>query len=1036
MSLTDGLILHFVPEGTSPTNGKIAFKGEGGGTIEVNNQNVNLVQASLFGLSLNFSGPTSYLELNHPAMHGLEDFTLGGWFKFNTQSAWVRLIGKGRYGAGDESIGLWANPSTNAWWISQQGTIPEGRINRTAKEIVPDAWYHITAVRQQGTLTLYYNTEVLGTVNGINGAPNDPRPLRLGYSEEHGGFTGEMAHIRMYNRALTANEIYQMIIATGVATLAPAVTTGSFVPLNDLPGSAFKRSHPVDFALFDQNNHYALYIDDSNALGQPMTFEVHNSSDRAIQFHNEEGKTASATNYHFELQFRPGVLSANTLNRLRDPQRKSEVMADSTNWDIFVSTESGPAEHVSLYLLHKGEPTWQPNTRRSLRFVGINADAAGGAAGTQVSLLTNKLTFVESNASLSGRRTHHMSIINHRGEKSIPLHVGFNGSNQVLNANGAESSLSLQIVNNLRLAQTHADIPTISLTAAKAGQKGTHFIIEFDVQQEGEDKPWALGRASELRSLTITANFMRRGQGMPNPNAEFQVSPNTQSISPQWTITPVNDMVLHPGDTIHVQLKGIVTSLPTGPTHLYVHYHNVRAYQDGQFVLPVMKSPLLFAGSNVGIGTATPTQRLDVAERIRTHTHPPANTLALYVTGECQPASGLAEFRHNNGTQGIGIGYNTIYATGGNPAQDLNLAARGSGKVRILGSAAISQNAGLVLQVEPASGKAVHIGRSAHNGLEFDFGAGSAINSTANISLNIDSNNTETNQRYIDFRANGQGFSGGTSLMRIKETGAVSIGSAAYAAPNNYVAGGALTIGNINQNYGGGTNWNGSTAGLLLECSTHTEIAVHDSHTRIASLLYYEGDATNRITMGRDMGWGKTDVYIAGNLSIEGGLSKKFRRWWSMGIQDDRDWGNTRIGLITNANWSNSDARLKHEIEPINQALQKISQLNGVTYKWNSGGLQYLTRDIDTQIFAGPEASEEENQKAREEARKEACELLAGNEVGLLAQDVEQVLPELVRTGEDGYKSIRYDLLSALLVEAVKELSRQLDEVKSDKETN
>ncbi len=51
-------------------------------------------------------------------------------------------------------------------------------------------------------------------------------------------------------------------------------------------------------------------------------------------------------------------------------------------------------------------------------------------------------------------------------------------------------------------------------------------------------------------------------------------------------------------------------------------------------------------------------------------------------------------------------------------------------------------------------------------------------------------------------------------------------------------------------NYGGGTNcstWNGKNiAGLLMECSDNTEIAVNDNANRIVSLMYYEGDGTKK----------------------------------------------------------------------------------------------------------------------------------------------------------------------------------------------
>jgi hypothetical protein len=41
----------------------------------------------------------------------------------------------------------------------------------------------------------------------------------------------------------------------------------------------------------------------------------------------------------------------------------------------------------------------------------------------------------------------------------------------------------------------------------------------------------------------------------------------------------------------------------------------------------------------------------------------------------------------------------------------------------------------------------------------------------------------------------------------------------------------------------------------MLECLNNTEIAVHDHGQRLASLMYYEGDTINRITIGRNMGW-------------------------------------------------------------------------------------------------------------------------------------------------------------------------------------
>lgn len=97
--------------------------------------------------------------------------------------------------------------------------------------------------------------------------------------------------------------------------------------------------------------------------------------------------------------------------------------------------------------------------------------------------------------------------------------------------------------------------------------------------------------------------------------------------------------------------------------------------------------------------------------------------------------------------------------------------------------------------------------------------------------------------------------------LEVNGVAVVSNGNA-YAARNKFMAPGSLTVGGINANYGGGSGWNASTAGILLETSSNTEVAVHDSGLRLASLLYYEGEGLNRITVGRDMGWGKASQVV------------------------------------------------------------------------------------------------------------------------------------------------------------------------------
>ena len=89
-----------------------------------------------------------------------------------------------------------------------------------------------------------------------------------------------------------------------------------------------------------------------------------------------------------------------------------------------------------------------------------------------------------------------------------------------------------------------------------------------------------------------------------------------------------------------------------------------------------------------------------------------------------------------------------------------------------------------------------------------------------------------------------------------------------------------------------------------------------------------------------------------------------------------------------------SDNRLKKEIEPIESPLKKVSKIQGVRYRWK--------------VDEFPERG-----------------LSVGKQIGLIAQDVEQVMPELVSEDKDGYKAVSYSKLTAVLVEAVKELKAE-----------
>ena len=122
------------------------------------------------------------------------------------------------------------------------------------------------------------------------------------------------------------------------------------------------------------------------------------------------------------------------------------------------------------------------------------------------------------------------------------------------------------------------------------------------------------------------------------------------------------------------------------------------------------------------------------------------------------------------------------------------------------------------------------------------------------------------------------------------------------------------------------------------------------------------------------------------------------------------DNGNSRIHINKNTFFSgsvqasgdivayaSSDERLKNNIQPIEGAINKISQISGNSFHWN-----------------------EEKQN-----------IYKGKDYGVIAQEIESILPELVNTNQDGYKSVKYDKIIALLIEGIKELSAEINELKN-----
>jgi hypothetical protein len=96
--------------------------------------------------------------------------------------------------------------------------------------------------------------------------------------------------------------------------------------------------------------------------------------------------------------------------------------------------------------------------------------------------------------------------------------------------------------------------------------------------------------------------------------------------------------------------------------------------------------------------------------------------------------------------------------------------------------------------------------------------------------------------------------------------------------------------------------------------------------------------------------------------------------------------------------FSTSDRRLKTNLSTISNPLEKVKSLTGYEFDWIP----------DYKIHHGFE----------------------GRDIGIIAQDVEAVLPEVVTTKFNGFKGVKYEKIVPLLIEAIKELSNEVDKLK------
>lgn len=144
----------------------------------------------------------------------------------------------------------------------------------------------------------------------------------------------------------------------------------------------------------------------------------------------------------------------------------------------------------------------------------------------------------------------------------------------------------------------------------------------------------------------------------------------------------------------------------------------------------------------------------------------------------------------------------------------------------------------------------------------------------------------------------------------------------------------------------------------------------------------------SEVFLGTDEGLGED----FGKLSLfqAGGAAETIRLAGNDGSA--RFDGNVQVLSLTET----SDQRLKTNILPLNNALDNVLSMRGVSYNW-------LDKDKSQ-----------------------------ANQIGVIAQEVEEVYPEFVHTNEEGMKSVNYSQMVAVLIEAIKELNTKITTLETE----
>lgn len=225
-----------------------------------------------------------------------------------------------------------------------------------------------------------------------------------------------------------------------------------------------------------------------------------------------------------------------------------------------------------------------------------------------------------------------------------------------------------------------------------------------------------------------------------------------------------------------------------------------------------------------------------------------------------------------------------------------------------------------------------------------------------------------------DLSVSGNTTIGGDLLVSGSITGS-DLRTSTYSSIDDAITVVTASISNLTTNV---TNLTNATSSYVLNATTASFITLTQTGSFITSQQtssFVTTQQTSSFATSAEVGAFATtgSNHFTGNQTITGSVSA--------------------TGDITA--YASSDSRLKDNVSPIKSSLEKITQIGGYEFDWNSKSEYNGTHDV-----------------------------------GVIAQEIEKVLPEVVVERSNGYKAVRYEKIVPLLIQSIKELKDEVEKLK------